>query len=75
MNGITAVIPYSPSSTFHITLKSLGETPLIKQVIVVHDRELDDPLPGCDIFIIGSLFSGKTLHAVLAAVKENVLSF
>lgn len=73
MNGITAVIPYSSSSTFHITLKSLNETSLIKQVIVVHDRELDGPLPGCDTFIIGSLFSGKTLHAVLAAVKENVL--
>jgi len=73
MSGITAVITYSPDTAFDTTLSALREEPLVKQVIVIHDTEMPRALTGCYKIIAGSIFSGKTLRAVLASATEDVL--
>jgi GT2 family glycosyltransferase len=73
MSGITAVVTYSPDTTFDITLSALRKEPLIRQVIVIHNAEITGKLTGCDTFVAGSIFSGKTLRAVFSLATEDIL--
>jgi GT2 family glycosyltransferase len=73
MNKLTAVMPLSLQSGFEKTLRVLIQSPLIEEVIVLHEGAFNPPWPRCKVMRASSLFSGQVLNNLLEEIRTDFL--
>jgi GT2 family glycosyltransferase len=72
---ITIVIPFFLHPSFDRTLQQFIQSPLVRRVIVLTDRDDVPAHPKCDVMKAGPLESGRTLNALFSKVKGTYLIF
>ncbi len=73
MNKLTAVIPFSLQSGFENTLRVFIQSPLIEEVIVLHESAFEPPWPRCKVMRASSLFSGQVLNNLIEKIRTDFL--
>ncbi|KAB2924734.1 MAG: glycosyltransferase family 2 protein [Bacteroidetes bacterium] len=75
MSSITVLLPHSTEGYYNQTLSQFTASPLVAKVVVAHGGGVTVAEPKCAGITVASLTSGKTLNAVLSAVKTDYLLF
>ncbi|MGZ3578704.1 MAG: glycosyltransferase family 2 protein [Syntrophales bacterium] len=73
MKKLTAVMPFSLRSGFEKTLRVFIQSPLIAEVIVLHEGAFDPPGPRCKVVKASSLFSGEVLNNLTEDIRTDFL--
>ncbi|HEX7535296.1 MAG TPA: glycosyltransferase family 2 protein, partial [Syntrophales bacterium] len=73
MNKLTAVMPFSLQSGFEKTLRVFIQSPLIEEVIVLHESAFEPPWPRCKVMRASSLFSGQVLNNLIEKIRTDFL--
>ncbi|MGD1153920.1 MAG: glycosyltransferase family 2 protein [Syntrophales bacterium] len=73
MNKLTVVMPFSLQSGFERTLRIFIQSPLIEEVIVLHEGGFRPTSPKCHIMRTASLTSGKVLNGLIERIRTDFL--
>jgi hypothetical protein len=73
MSSITVVIPYSTEHHFAATLQQFIQSDLVKKIIVLHSGDYRVSTLKCTEMKVDTTVSGKTVNAVIKAVKTDFL--
>ena len=73
MNKLTVAMPFSLQSGFEKTLRIFIQSPLIEEVIVLHEGGFRPTSPKCHVMRTASLTSGKVLNELIEKIRTNFL--
>ncbi len=73
MNKLTVVTPFSLQSDFEKTLRIFIQSPLIEEVIVLHEGGFKPTSPKCQVMRTASLNSGKALNELIERIRTDSL--
>ncbi|MGA3207670.1 MAG: glycosyltransferase family 2 protein [Syntrophales bacterium] len=73
MDKLTVAMPFSLQSGFEKTLRLFIQSPLIEEVIVIHDGALKPPWPKCKVIRASSLSCGKVLNDLMEKIRTDFL--
>ncbi len=66
-------MPFSLQPGFDKTLRIFIQSPLIEEVIVLHNRAFKLPWPKCKVIKASSLSSGKVLNELIEKIRTDFL--
>ena len=73
MNKLTVVMPFSLQSGFERTLRICIQSPLIEEVIVLHEGDFRPTSSKCHVMKAASLTSGKALNELIEKIRTDFL--
>ncbi len=66
-------MPFSLQSGFEKTLRLFIQSPLIEEVIILHEGAFKPPWPKCKVIRASSLSSGKVLNDLIERIRTDFL--
>jgi GT2 family glycosyltransferase len=73
MNKLTVVMPFSLHSGFEKTLQIFIQSPLVEEVIVLHEDAFKPTSPKCHVLRAASLNPGNVLNELTGKIKTDFL--
>ncbi|MGA2331827.1 MAG: glycosyltransferase family 2 protein [Syntrophales bacterium] len=73
MNKLTVAIPFSLQPGFDKTLRIFIQSPLIEEVIVLHNSAFKPPWPKCKFIRAASFSSGKVLNELIEKIRTDFI--
>lgn len=73
MSNVTVAIPYHPGAAFEAVAAGFAASPLVKDIVVLHDGSFSAPLPKCRALEAASPGSGHAIKNLLAHANTEFL--